>query len=547
MATSKQNGRLYSFLRATLTLAAAFVLLSLTIGTPTPAEGGGTGWCTDYDGNNFPCYDDSSSGGSEYSSSGPCTAAHCGCLNPNSGYYDDTAYYSEPTYVGQYHSEHANVVWDGEYWAPESGYEWTSDDPNDYTVQPLYGTYHSTHPHVWWDGDGWTPESGYEWASDDSYDFTVQRTYGSAHPSESNVYWNGDAWSPADGYIWASDDPDDFSVVSATPDYGDTHPDEANVWWNGDAWSPADGYTWASDDPNDFSVTEVYVPSIGDPHPDSGNVVWNGDNWLPADGFTWLNDEAGDFRVVPIEEPEVETASTNTVPMLSQSVSRLSSLRINDVPSPAGYKSESERRAQLAALSDQHIEDQLAHIQRTMAAMGKDFRADAADLQAWYEDTKKAEEDALMANFSLLVGGALDDEFTGAWKNYAKIQKLAKDGMKALSAKGPVESLYKDYKNPQAQRDAASFIIGEITGLLADIDPEILSAAGTKSVGLASFFIDYTYQAAKWSISRDQILMITSNLDQPNGKLYAQRALSKLQVDLFEERARRMAAGGVAG
>ena len=124
----------FSILRAAFMLMAAFVLLSFTI--PAPAEGGGTGWCTDYDGNNFPCYDDSTS---DYGYSG----GGGGCVSPNSGYYDDSSSYSSgPSYVGEPHSEHPNVVWDGEYWTAADGYEWVSDDPDDYTVQPLYGTFH---------------------------------------------------------------------------------------------------------------------------------------------------------------------------------------------------------------------------------------------------------------------------------------------------------------------------------------------------------------------------------------------------------------------
>ena len=59
MAKPTEKILLSSFLRAASTLAAVFALMSLTIGLPTPAVSGGTGWCTDYDGNNFPCYDES--------------------------------------------------------------------------------------------------------------------------------------------------------------------------------------------------------------------------------------------------------------------------------------------------------------------------------------------------------------------------------------------------------------------------------------------------------------------------------------------------------
>ncbi len=543
-----QKSQIFSYLRAAAALTATLVLMSITTDFPGPAKGGGTGWCSDYEGNNFPCSDTpTTGGGTDYGYGGGGCAAY-DTSDYNSGYNDG------PTYVGEYHPEHSNVVWNGENWIPADGYEWISDDPYDYSVQPLYGTSHPTYSNVVWDGDGWVPSSGYEWATDDTYDYTVQRIYGSAHPEHPNVEWQDDGWYPMDGYTWASDDQDDYSVVSTAPSYGDTHPYEANVWWNGSKWEPAEGYTWATDDPADYSVVEA-GPDIGDTHPDSENVYWTGDSWIPLEGFVWLNDASGDYRVVPAEKSVIVPSDTvtsdtvpseelvNAVPLLRQSTSQLASLQINEVPSPSGYKSASERRVQLEALSDQHLEDQLAHIKQTMVAMGEDFRADSAALQAWYEDSRQAEEDALKASFTLLMGVALDEKFDGVWKNLPKMKTLAKNGMRIISFEGPVRKLSEDVLNPDANREMLAAYMGELTGQLHDFDAELVSTAGARTVGLASFFIDYTYQAAKWSVSRDQILMITNNLDKPNGKLEAQKSLSRLQEDLYEERARRQGGG----
>jgi len=127
------------------------------------------------------------------------------------------------------------------------------------------------------------------------------------------------------------------------------------------------------------------------------------------------------------------------------------------------------------------------------------------------------------------------------------MQGLAKNAMRAAGIIGPVGKLSKDIMDPDANREALAAYMGELTNQLQNFDEKLMSKAGGNVIGLANFFIEYTYQAAKWSVSRDQILMITNNLDKPNGRLDAQRALSRLQVDLFEERARRLAASNASG
>jgi hypothetical protein len=87
------------------------------------------------------------------------------------------------------------------------------------------GTPHDTYPNVVYTADGnLDPAPGYEWASNDPDDFTVIVTgsnsdtstpsAGTPHDTYPNVVYTADGnLDPAPGYEWASNDPDDFTVI----------------------------------------------------------------------------------------------------------------------------------------------------------------------------------------------------------------------------------------------------------------------------------------------------------------------------------------------
>ena len=130
----------------------------------------------------------------------------------------------DPTTAGTPHDTYPNVVWnaDGQL-EPAPGYEWASDNPDDYDVvwgggQPASrsdGTPHDTYPNVVWNADGLLdPAPGYRWASDDPDSYDVLRvTAGTPHDTYPNVVWDEDGQlEPATGYIWVTSNADDYRV-----------------------------------------------------------------------------------------------------------------------------------------------------------------------------------------------------------------------------------------------------------------------------------------------------------------------------------------------
>jgi hypothetical protein len=547
----------------------AVVLLSMSTLWPQTVVGGGTGWCSDYEGNNFPCSDDSGSGGGgDYYGGG----YGGGCAGAA---YDDTYYDTGSTNyelsVGDYHSDYANVVWDGEYWQAADGYHYVTDEPDDYRVARNIGSYHSEYPNVVWDGDYWTAADGYQYVSDDVNDFRVERVYGSSHPDYPNISWNGSSWDPADGYYWSSDDPDDLNVFYRS--IGSEHPDYSNTSWNGDSWEPADGYVWASNDTDSFStalrvvgVAHPLYPNtqwngeewetekgyiwvsedpddlrttlrpVGAAHADYPNTFWNGDTWDPAAGYVWASDDPADLSVIPESqsEPVQEAALVDT-----ETLSSGPSLSINDVPSPSGYKTEAERRERLAKLSDEQIDRELARIRKMLVKMQADFVDDTGDLKDWLKEAQTAEDDALKDSFGLLVGGSLD-KYADTWAKFPRLKAIASDG---LDYAGKLDQLIKMGSNPMDiahHRELVRDKMIEFHKELVESGVETVSEQGTKVVSLIKFGFDYSYHMTRWGLALNQIHAISDNLDKPNGKLQAQLAIKELQEDLFAEKGRRI-------
>ncbi len=243
--------------------------------------------------------------------------------------------------AGTAHETYPNVVWDAEGMPqPEAGYQWASNDPDSYDVEPVVaGTPHFKYPNVVWDADGLLePAPGYEWSSDDPSDFTVLPEAGSEvvtvpgddtgtppagtpHETFPNVVWDADGMlEPAPGYDWASDDPDDLTVVpstgsevatvpdgeTGTPPAGTPHETFPNVVWDAEGMlQPAPGYDWASDDPDDYTVrpstSSESSPLAGTPHETYPNVVWNDEGLLdPAPGYAWASEDPDIYDVVRV-------------------------------------------------------------------------------------------------------------------------------------------------------------------------------------------------------------------------------------------------------
>jgi len=527
-------------------LSVAFVLLVLAVpnGPSSVARADLDGVCVMY------CDDGGYTDDGGYSGGGGCATAD---------YTDDSSYYNGPSYVGEPHPQYANVVYDGQYWQPETGYEWANDDPNDYTVRRIVGSYHPDHPNVVWDGEYWVPAEGYAWVSrNSSDDYRVIRSsdYGALHPDYPNVVWSGDGWVPADGFKWASEADDDFSVVRTI---GSANPDQPNVVWGGDGWEPASGYTWLSDD-----ETDLRVIGEGMSHPDYPNTRWTGENWKPAEGYVWLTEDPDDLRVVPAPEPvaEVEPAAvqqteTESIPVQDASSDltptgdsegaseQLAMLREVETPPSTGFSSSADRQAQLKAMTNAQIDTELDRIRSILVRMQKDFEKGSNELQSWLIESQQAENEAIMAAFNAMLGGSLKNWET-SWKAYPKLKLIAENGLRYLGLEKPVSTVMDATATEQAKTDAeqelARAYMLELYEQLKNFDDELISDGGPPAAAFASFIVDYGYQVGRWALARQQINIINENLDKPNGTLEAQKAISKLQEELIAERKRRQSA-----
>ena len=67
-------------------------------------------------------------------------------------------------------------------------------------------------------------------------------------------------------------------------------------------------------------------------------------------------------------------------------------------------------------------------------------------------------------------------------------------------------------------------------------------SSGVPAVTLANYLVNYSYQATRWEVSRQQIKMIGNNLDSPQGKLQAQKSIKVFYEKLIQERNRRRTA-----
>ena len=443
-----------------------------------------------------------------------------GCASTTE-YYDEVN--TEPDAdvpIGSPHPTSPNVLRMADGWRPAAGFTWATSDPNDLAVAPDVGAGHPDYPNIYMNAEGnWSPQPGFNWASANISDLTVVPVVGAAHPQYPNIHMTAEGdWTPRPGFRWASEDSSDLAVV---PDVGAGHPDYPNIYMNAEGnWSPQPGFNWATYDPNDLAT----VPVVGAVHPDYPNVVMGaGGNWQPAGGYGWAGDPAT-LIVEPIVVPAIP-ASVDTASF---------SLRIVDVPSPTGYKSASERREQVARLSDDQIETEIARIDRLLRRMQQDFAGDAAAMDEWLAVAEEAEHEALKHSFDLLLGGTislyLEDK-----AQLKSLYEIAKTGKLLLKASEEAVVAGDREANLRLARDAML----QLYKNLRTFDKKLVSAGGSKAAKLASFMASYSYEVARWALAYENIRSISDNLGGVGGKLKAQLAVKSLYEDLIQERNRR--------
>ena len=236
----------------------------------------------------------------------------------------------------------------------------------------------------------------------------------------------------------------------------------------------------------------------------------------------------------PVELPDA-TAGSGTVP----------SLRLVDVPSPSGYKSDQERRQQLAKLTEAQIDRQIKHMDVVLKGMKDDFLQSPEALKGHLEQAEGAEREALMACFQGMLGASIA-KWAEEWDKVPKAKALAEQGLRYLSYEQPAKDWLKDPKDVAANLELARNCLLDLHGILKDLRPDKISKDGPPATALASFLVDYSYQVSRWTVEREQIRIITDNLDRPNGGLAAQKAIGGLYEDMIQERRRRIEAQSAA-
>lgn len=216
------------------------------------------------------------------------------------------------------------------------------------------------------------------------------------------------------------------------------------------------------------------------------------------------------------------------------------SLKLIDVPSPAGYRSEQERRQQLAKLTDKQIDTEIERMGRMFERMKVDFEKDPKALEKYLLESQDAEREALMTCFQSMLSGSIK-KWDKHWGKYPKAKKLAEEGLRYLGYEKPVKDYLKSPEDTQANLQMARTYLVEVYGIVSDIDPEEFTAVGVPAVSLVNFLVDYSYQVSRWAAARRQIRIISDNLDDPKGKLQAQKAIRRVHEDMIKERNRRRA------
>jgi len=214
------------------------------------------------------------------------------------------------------------------------------------------------------------------------------------------------------------------------------------------------------------------------------------------------------------------------------------SLKLVDVPSPSGYRSEQERRQQLAKLTDAQIDRQIEHMDTVLKRMKDEFLQGPEALKGHLEQAQGAEREALMACFQDMAGASLA-KWAQQWDKVPKAKALAEQGLRYLSYEQPVQDWLKDPKDVAANLDLARNCLLDLYDLVQDLKPDRISDGGPPAAALASFLVDYSYQVSRWTVEREQIRILTDNLDRPNGGLAAQKAIGGLYEDMVQERRRR--------
>lgn len=212
-------------------------------------------------------------------------------------------------------------------------------------------------------------------------------------------------------------------------------------------------------------------------------------------------------------------------------------VKFREVPSPAGYKSKSERRAMAAALSDEHLTEALKQTKRLLKKMSKDLLGKSAKLEELLDETKDAEKQAVNVSLGLLTSGVISKLPEGT--ELERNMKFILDRANKLQGHHETLKTQSDLEMGRSVLLDAYDTLAEHSGAFTQSGESVASKARAKYAALGSFAVDYSYQVMRWAVARNELQIIIDNLDKPGGELDAQKALGRFYEDLVQERKRR--------
>jgi hypothetical protein len=210
-------------------------------------------------------------------------------------------------------------------------------------------------------------------------------------------------------------------------------------------------------------------------------------------------------------------------------------------PAKAGVKS-----SRVFQLSDADLAAEIARARGAMERMKSGFQADVKDLETWTHESQDAQAEAIRESLNLLTGAMTDVLAQGTYKALPRGSKGKRLQLAAAKATLDLAKSGLGYTESAHQRqkrlEAAQAVLEAGYGFLSDAKTKLkISEHGPTFTALASFGVNYSYEAIRWGISKQQVDMIIDGLGRrdTNGKLKAQQALAQYYKSLVDEQKRR--------
>jgi hypothetical protein len=210
------------------------------------------------------------------------------------------------------------------------------------------------------------------------------------------------------------------------------------------------------------------------------------------------------------------------------------------VPAPAPAPVASR----ISQLTEQQLQKETCHAHAMLFTMKGDFEADSRHLQDWYEESDKAQREALETSYKCL--NDMIKEELGGWL----IKRLAKTDLQRWGTEATlavdqfnqdIEEADKKYnKSAHTREDSMKYtqaVLQAFYSLSANKATGFnLSEYGADLTSFVQCSSDYATAAMEWNLAKDEINQTNDNL---NGKLKAQQVLSRFYRELVDESLRR--------